>query len=407
VTTVSAHRLAWLEGELAAWQAEGLIADGEARAIRARYVPSRRFSLARLLLGLGAAFVAVGLIWLVAANLDRISPLARFVVVTALWIGLVVAAEALAERRARESDHAWLVVGAVRTLAAAGFGAVIFQAAQSLQVPAYSPALVGWWALGALLYAYAVNGMAPLVVGVVTGTVWFTWQSAAQAQAFSAFVGAVLLGAVVATAAGVVHAARWRPRFAAPWRLAGALLALVGLFVAALPVDDSAVRAPVAVIVGAVVAVVAAGAALTLGRAQDRLEVVVPVLAAAVGAALVAWHPAGPVDDPSPAMTTRAVLSVLVYLLLATWYAVLGTRSDLPGVTGLATAALILFTTVQSFAVFARIISGATLFLVVGAVLLGSGYGFDRARRTLVATVEEGAAGGDPGGRADDEEDRP
>jgi uncharacterized membrane protein len=405
--TVSPRRLAWLEGELAAWQAEGLIADREAQAIRARYVPSRRFSLARLLLALGAAFVSVGLIWLVAANLDRISPLMRFIAVTALWLGLVVAAEALAERRTRESDQAWPVVGAVRMLAAAGFGAVIFQAAQSLQVPAYSAALVGWWSLGALLYAYAVNGMAPLVVGVLTGTVWFTWQSAAQAQAFSAFVGAVLLGAVVATAAGVVHAARWRPGFATSWRLAGALLALLGMFTAALPVEDAPARPPVAVVVGAVVAVLAAGAALVLGRAPDRFEVVVPVLAAAVGTALVAWHPDGPVDDPSPAMTTRAVLSVLVYLLLAAWYAVLGVRSDLPGVTGLATAALVLFTTVQSFAVFARIISGATLFLVVGAVLLGSGYGFDRARRTLVASVAEDAENPAHEAEQDGKEDRP
>jgi hypothetical protein len=66
-------------------------------------------------------------------------------------------------------------------------------------------------------------------------------------------------------------------------------------------------------------------------------------------------------------------------------------RRDLPALTGLATAALVLFTTVQSFAVFAPIISGASLFLAVGLVLLASGYLFDRARRRLVArtTAEE------------------
>lgn len=389
MTTVSARQLAWLEGELAAWQSEGIIADGDARAIRARYVASRRFSLARLLLALGAAFVAAGLIWLVAANLDRIPPSARFAAVAALWIGLVIGAEVLAERRERTADHSSPVVGAVRMLAAAAFGAVVFQAAQSLQVPAYSPALVGWWALGALLYAYAVDGVAPLLVGVVSAAIWFTWLSAAEADGQLGFVGAVLLGSAAATAVGVLHAGRWRPGFATPWRLAGALLALFGMFVAALPIDDRTRRWPAELIAGAVVALLLAVGALVLGRAADRIEVAVPVLAALAGTALVLWHPQGSVTEPSVGLTARALLSVLGYLLLAGWYAVLGVRRDLPGVTGLATAALVGFTTVQSFAVFAPIVSGATLFLAVGVVLLGSGYGFDRARRRIVATVEE------------------
>ena len=40
--------------------------------------PSRRFDLSRLLLTLGAAFVGVGIIWLVASNLDQLPPLTRF-----------------------------------------------------------------------------------------------------------------------------------------------------------------------------------------------------------------------------------------------------------------------------------------------------------------------------------------
>ena len=61
-------------------------------------------------------------------------------------------------------------------MAALAFGAVIFQAAQSLQVPAYSPALVGLWAAGALAHAYAFRALVPLVVGVVTGVGWWIWQ---------------------------------------------------------------------------------------------------------------------------------------------------------------------------------------------------------------------------------------
>jgi uncharacterized membrane protein len=390
MTTVSSGQLAWLEGELQAWQADGLIDDDASRAIRSRYVAARRFSLARLLLALGATFVAAGLIWLVAANLDRLSPLLRFGAVTALWLGLVIAAEVLADRRARSGEQASPVVGAVRILVTAAFGAVIFQAAQSLQVPAYGAGLVGWWGLGALLYAYAVGGIGPLLVGVGTTTVWFTWLAASTADGMLGFVGAVLLGAVVATAIGVLHASRWLPRFATSWRVVGALLVLGGMFAAALP-RFGADRSGWSIVLttGAVAAAVLVGAALVLGAAPDRLEAAVPVLALALGVVLVQWAPDTSVTEPNAQVTSRAVISVLVYLAVAGWYAVLGVRRDLSALTGLATAALVLFTTVQSFAVFAPIISGATLFLAVGLVLLASGYGFDRARRRLVASVEE------------------
>jgi hypothetical protein len=51
-------------------------------------------------------------------------------------------------------------------------------------------------------------------------------------------------------------------------------------------------------------------------------------------------------------------------------------------------AALVVFTTFQSFAVFARVIEGAWLFVVLGLVFLGSGYLFDRGRRGLEAGLE-------------------
>ena len=62
--------------------------------------------------------------------------------------------------------------------------------------------------------------------------------------------------------------------------------------------------------------------------------------------------------------------------------------------TALATAALVVFTTVQAFSVFAQILQGAWLFVALGLVFLGTGFGFDRARQRLVAAVtdEEGTA---------------
>lgn len=395
---VAPGQLAWLEGELEAWRAAGLVDDLQAGAIRDRYVAVRRFSLARLLLFVGGGFIGVGLLWLVASNLDNLSPLLRFAVVTLLWLGLVAAAEVLAERRAHRAadgtDGASPVVGALRLVAALAFGAVVFQAAQSLQVPAFEPSLVGVWAAGALLYAYAVGGVTPLLVGIAAGAGWYVWEVAAAAQDGMGFVLPILLAAAVAGAVAVVHSGRRPAAFATSWREASALLALLGLFVAAFPyVDLDGFAWSVPVVAGIVVAVLAVAASAALATGRARLEALAPLVAAGVGVLLVLWEPpevvGGVVGGEGYA---HAFVSVAVYLVAAGWYAVLGVLRDSARLTVVATAALVLFTTVQSFAVFAPIITGATLFLVLGVVLVGSGFLFDRGRRRLVAGIEGATA---------------
>jgi uncharacterized membrane protein len=88
----------------------------------------------------------------------------------------------------------------------------------------------------------------------------------------------------------------------------------------------------------------------------------------------------------------RAVVAILLYLLAAVWVAALGVLRDARGLTQLAMAALVLFTVVQSFAVFEPILSGAALFLALGVVLAGAGYLVDRGRRRLVTEVREVSA---------------
>lgn len=392
---VRPSQLAWLEGEVRQWQAAGLLDAAAADAIRARYVAVRRFSLVRLLLGLGACFVGVGLIWLVATNLDRVSPPLRFILVTLLWLGFTAAAEVIAGRRAHRGGEARsAVLGAARALSALSFGAVVFQAAQSLQVPAYEPRLLGVWGLGALLYAYAVAGVSPLLVGLSIGTGWFVWHVAEASNSGMGFVSAVLVGAVVATAVAVLHAARWLPAFAEAWREVGALLVLVGLFTAALPVVTAEDFAwPVLLTIGLVVAATATASAAALADRRGRLELLAPAAAVVAGMLLVQWDPGvTATSEVTGTAYLHAGVSVAVYLAAAGWYAVLGVLRDTSRLTVLATGALVIFTTVQAFAVFAPIISGATLFLLVGAVLVGSGFAVDRGRRHLVATIEGGAA---------------
>ena len=398
---VTPGQLAWLDEELRAWVGNGLVDDAAADAIRGRYVAVRRFSLVRLLLGLGACFVGVGLIWVVAANLDRLAPLARFLLVAAIWLALLVGAEVAAARRSTGEEARSPALGAARLLAALAFGAVVFQAAQSLQVPAYEPRLVGLWGLGALVQAYAVRGLMPLLAGVGLGTTWYVWQVAEAADSALGFVAAVLTGGVMASALSQLHRSRWAvparlPRgFEAAWRESGALLVLVGLFAAALPyLDAHDFRWTASLVVGLVVAVALVAAAVAGARDRwSRPELLVPVATLVVGCGLLLWDVAtDDLQDLSAGAYVKVAVGVLVYLAAAAWFAVLGVLRDSTQLTVLAALALVVFTTVQAFAVFAPITSGATLFLVVGAVLVGSGFAVDRGRRRLARAVEAGAA---------------
>lgn len=380
----------WLHRELPLWQAEGVIDADQGAALLRRYHatadPDRRFSLARLLLSIGAIFVGFGLIWLVAANLDQLPPMIRFGVVATIWLALLIGAEVLHEHlRSLPS----LVVGAVRLLAALAFGAMLFQAAQSLQVPAYEPALVGLWGAGALVHAYAVRATGPLLVGITAGTGWFVWQTLFEAPSVLSGVLCVAAGSVVATSLGALHHRR-DDGFDAPWRAVGALLALATLFTAALPFVDAADFTWDAWLVGGlVVAGLAAVAALALGRDAGRLEPLGAVGVLAVSLGLVLWDAGGDADKAlTVADWAHAGVSVAAYAGLAVGIAALGAVRDSWPLTALATTGLVVFTTFQSFAVFAQIIQGAWLFVVLGLIFLGTGYVFDRARRELAATIE-------------------
>lgn len=389
VVRVRPGQLSWLEHQVDTWVRDGVVGEQEAVAIRRRYAATRRFTLARLVLGLGAAFVGVGLIWFVASNYRDLSPAARFGLILLVWLGATVAAEWLAARA--RALHV-LLVGSLRLVSAAAYGGVVFQAAQSLQVPAFQPYLMGWWALGVLVYAYAVAAAGPLALGVVVGTVWFVWQVAEASDSGLGFVLAVLTGGAFATAVGVFHQSRWRPGFADVWRVAGALLVLGGMFAAAIPFEDvGAFSWTWWLVIGLLVAVLVAGTAATVTERWGRLETLVPLPAIALGALLLVWHPEGIEElDLGPEAYAHAVVSVVVYIAVAGWYAVLGVLRDSPFLTYISAGALVVFTTFQSFAVFAPIVSGATLFVVVGVVLLVTGVLVDRGRRRLVRSIERG-----------------
>lgn len=411
---IAPSRLRWLQAELDEWVREGIVGQEGAAAIRSRYVGATRPVLLRLVVGLGAAFLAVGLLWLVATNLDQLSPMVRLGAVTALWLGLAMPAQLL-QGRAREPDGRQRAAGESRTahpehgmaltlasvcrlLAAAAFGAVVFQAAQSMQVPAYEPRLVGAWAIGAIVYAYATFSHGALAVGLLAAAVWLAWFTAESVASLPAALAMVLTGAVAAAAMAALHVGefgRSRKAFAMMWQFLGAALGLVGLFGAALPIaSPQRLHWPVELTVLLATAAATLVVALVLvpmrggqAWAGSVTELGVAVLVLAAGSGIAAWRmrlpaPSGPADVSGEQWALTGA-GVLVFIAAAAWFAVLGARREFPLLTGLALGGLVLFTTVQSFAVFAPIVSGATLFLGVGAIMVATGLLAERIGRRL------------------------
>ena len=379
------HQLAWLRTELADWTSQGIISEDQASRISTRYRSEHhaRFSVGRVLLHLGAGFVGIGLIWLVAANLDQLSPVLRFGVVAGLWLTFLVGGEALAARQASAP-----VVGAARLLAALGAGAVIFQAAQSLQVPAYEPHLVGLWAAAALVHGYLARAYVPFLVGVATGVAWWFMQPLWSNDSGMAVVVVLGAGAVLASGLAVLHDGRMTS-FAWTWRTVAGGMALAAMFVAAIPdIARDGIEWSTWLVVAVGLAAAAAVAAAVVRPGLRVLEPAGAVVVAVAAALLSLWTTGADASDVRAADWLHAGVSVAAYVALAVALVALGTVRDHPPLTWMAMVGLVVFTTFQSFAVFAAIIQGAWLFVVLGLVFLGTGFLFDRARRGISANLE-------------------
>ncbi|MDO5502245.1 MAG: DUF2157 domain-containing protein [Actinomycetia bacterium] len=381
----------WLRHELRDWEREGLIDASTAAAISERYVvdpqaadeTGSRYAVTRIILGLGAAFLGIGVIWLVAANLESLPPLLRFLAVLLAWIGFAVAAELTED----------LVQKALRLLTVLASGAVIFQAAQSLQVPAFRPYLLLAWAASTLIYAYARRSRVAALVGIVLLVAWYIFQVMQFETGVVTVSAAILLAGVAAVAISVLHPDSWED-FAALWLTAGVVLSLAGVFTAAVPESGSIHDWSGALTAGVILALALVVAAAWQATPTQQRELALAVASLVGGLVLTLWRPfhvsSGMTpDDYTLPMWLRTGLAIVIFLLLAGAWAMHGARRRMPAITFAATFAVVIFITFQSFAVFAPIISGATLFLVVGAVMIASGVIADRARRRIESQVRE------------------
>ena len=224
----------------------------------------------------------------------------------------------------------------------------------------------------------------------MTGTGWYAWFVGERTDDAALVAASLVLAAAVATAVAVLHERHWRPSFARPWRHVGALLALVGLFVVALPTDRP-LSVPLPLWVGIAAAGLIGGTALALGDRHGRREMLAIGAVVAATVTLLAWSPSGVAEQSGLTATQliHAIAATAVYVLAATWFAAVGAFHDAAHLMTVSTGALVVFVTVQSFAIFAPLLSGAALFLVLGVVFLATGGLVIRGRRRLVATVSE------------------
>ena len=291
-------------------------------------------------------------------------------------------------RRSRRATPRRPLVGAARLLAALGAGAVIFQAAQSLQVPAYEPRLIGLWAVGAFIHAYLTRAHLPFLVGVVTGVTWWFMQPLWDAQDGTTVVVLLGAGAVLAAALAVLHDG-WIDGFAWTWRTVAGGMALAALFVAAIPDTGSdGLTWSTWLVVAVAVAAAATVLAGVVRRGAGILEPLGAIAVLLTATSLSLWATGTDTTAVDGADWAHAAISVVAYVLLAVALVALGTVRDHQALTWMAMVGLVVFTTFQSFAVFAPIVTGAWLFVVLGTVFLGTGFLFDRARRELVQALD-------------------
>jgi uncharacterized membrane protein len=373
---ISASRLAWLRGEIAGWRGGGLVGHSEAKAIEADVRTSLRARGARTVMLIGAALLGIGLIGVVAGNLDvdEIGPLERSLLVGLVWLALVALAEVVDGRGAL---HA--LANPIALLAAIAYGATIFQVTQSLQVPAFEPSLILAWALGALVYAYATSRSGPLVLGVGALVGWYVWELSDRTEVAGAIVLGTALAMPLTAAVAAFHEGTRRAPFTGAWRFTAALLGLGALAVAVVaPLGDPPV--PGAVIWAAIPIGFVALVALARGDARQRIEIAGALVVAGATIALVALAPHSDqelffFDEPPDAVVTFKLVAVGLYIVLASALAYLGAVNGAPAMTGVGVGAIVLLFASQvfTFGLVLANISTAWLLLALGGLLTALG----------------------------------
>jgi len=156
--TISGQKLAWLRGEMAAWEAAGAIEAGQSRLILADYESEgeisdrRRSGMVFAIMAAAALLIGLGVLLLIGFNWQAITIVPKMAII----FGTIVAIYALGFhlRFVRGKATASEVVFLLGCLL---YGAGIWLVAQAFNIGGHYPDGVWWWAVGVLPFTLCLD----------------------------------------------------------------------------------------------------------------------------------------------------------------------------------------------------------------------------------------------------------
>jgi uncharacterized membrane protein len=398
---VASERQNWLKTRVDKWRESGIISGDQSDAIlNYEAAPEEPFRLGLrfnrlivVLATLGAILIGAGIISFVVANWQGIPSIAKL----ALLIGGQIATYGVAYQIQFVRGYP-RIGGAIMSTGALWFGANVFLVAQSYHFTTDNPDLLIWWFLGILPLAYIVRSQSITVMAVVIFTVGLAWKAATwsdEIESFFPVVGILLLSAAVIYAIGMFHLVREKIKFhAGPYLASGALLAIgVTYFLTFEEMFRDSSRAitgfqvptgsqiiPIAIVT--IIAAIALGMTYRLSshvhqKSVPRFaETAVVVLVVVLGWVLIT------LPFNSTGFYVVAFNLLLVLLIFGT--ITLGIVNKREALVNIGIIFFVIDLATRYIELTVDMLDTSLAFIIGGLLLLGVGYGMERARRKLL-----------------------
>ncbi|MHA2621708.1 MAG: DUF2157 domain-containing protein [bacterium JZ-2024 1] len=395
----------WVAREVGIWVHERLISEKQARLILMRYglIPgesagtARRRDLIFYVSILGAVLVGIGIILVVAANWNVLSPFARLLFWLVITAGLYVIAYRLGLRTAM--GKAFTLIGSL------AFGASLFVVAQVYHFSERASVnILGLWALFVFPMAYAVFFSPHIYLSLIVALIYLAtiWLSSYPGAGMPETLGYLLAIGTLVYLVGVFH-----HRFPAYRALAhayasvGAVLMTTLVFLMSFRGFWSEAfwhsrREPgaLAVWAGLLVFLLALGnLGLVLKKSGDLEEALMALACATVSLALMFFLrlPAGSADFRRTFSFVALGGVNLILFAGAIRLIYLGVARLNPGFVNYGLSLFFILMVARYFELFGTLLSTGLSFILGGAVLLLLGYGLTKQRAHLFRMIEAGA----------------
>jgi uncharacterized membrane protein len=396
-----------LPREVAAWQEERLISEGQARALLARYglvegeLEARRSGLVTALAFLGALLVGIGVITFLAANWAFVPGWSKLLLIFAA----VILAYGTGYWMRYEREWSPRVGNALIFLGALLFGAAIFLIAQGFHIRADEATLLYLWVLGVLPMAYLLGAPSMVALAVVAFAIGLGWELDDLGAWFLPALGRFLMLGILLYALGELHRQSERGRaLQPPYTMLGLFLVLGVLYVLsfswvweegwgqsahgafsfASPFGRRLGALALAALLFNGLHWLRARGAAAGATAWESLGVFLLLGAAWVVAA------AGPslARAPGSFYPPAAIVANLLLFAVTMGLIALGALEHRPALvnTGILFFGAHLFT--RYFDIFGRLLHTSVVFIGAGLLLLFGGMALERARRRLIDPAE-------------------